>query len=157
MINSEICYLTIILSLYFYIAYEDYRTRYIYDWSILVSLLINLGHAFYKNMLIDSVLAGIAASVLHYSLYKLSCYIYGEEVYGKGDVFLMISIATMLGLKDFLNYQYLEAVLTGAVASILLLGKRHNWYLPMAPVFVFWLVVYLVTGRPDIFRMIFTN
>ena len=143
----------IVVSLtYLYIAYMDYRTCYIWDLPIIISFLVNILYAFYNYRLLDCLLGGVIAGLIHGIIFLVTMYIYNEEKYGLGDVLLMSSIGTMLGVRNFLEYQFLEFIATGLLALILLLYKRENISIPLAPVYVFWLFVYIGLDKPEFFN-----
>lgn len=146
----NICYLVLIGIIYLYIAYIDFKTSYIWDMHILISVVINIINAVVVGRLMDSAIGGVIAFGLHYFLFLVVKAIYKEERYGMGDVLLMGSIGMMLGVADFCQYQFMQIMITGFLGMFLLMLKGRNWSFPMGPVYVFWLFAYILLGRPDV-------
>ena len=138
-------------ALLLYIAYRDYKEGYIEDWAILALLIPALISSIYSGDLKDSsygLLAGFGCNCLFYLLFYL---FYEAEVFGQGDVLLMAAIGAILGFKSFISYFLLQALGSGLLAfGYLLATRKKDAMLPLAPIYVFWLALYVATGKPDL-------
>lgn len=145
----NVYYLVLVGMIYLYIAFLDFKTSYIWDVHILVTVIINAVNAAVTDRFIDCMAAGILGFALHFMLFYIVKCVYGEERYGMGDVLLMCSIGMMLGVMDFLQYQFMQVMITGIFGVLLLCLKGKNYSFPMGPVYVFWLFMYIGLGKPD--------
>lgn len=144
--------ITLLVAELTYIAYTDYRYKYIEDkanlYVVLTALIFNIG----KGSLKDCLTGLLVAFAINAALYCLFYYIYKDEVFGQGDVLLMTAIGAILGCEEYLGYYVFQSLASGLTAfGYLLIARRKLLLVPMAPVYVFWLILYLLLGKPHIY------
>lgn len=80
-------YIAVILLLLLKIAYIDFKTQYIYIRDLYTLAIVVLLYKIYIDDLMFSILAGAAAYIFGYTIYKTSYLYYKEEAFGLGDVY----------------------------------------------------------------------
>ncbi len=108
------------------IGYIDQKFHFIYHFTLVISIILNLVTSIYLHFNIVELFLGAVVGICIYGLiYCVAYFYYKREVFGFGDVMLMGSLGLLLGIKGTL----ITSILTFYVAilgiAILYLRNRN--------------------------------
>lgn len=137
-----------------YIAYVDFRHRYIEDLAVLIVMLTSLILHIGQNSFSQWLSGGLLAFVINSALYCLFYSVYKDEVFGQGDVLLMTALGSLLGPEMYIAYYIFETLIAGLLAACyMLMRSKKNGAIPMAPVYIFTLLIFYFLGEPNIYEL----
>lgn len=147
-------YIAVILLLLLKIAYIDFKTQYIYIRDLYTLAIVVLLYKIYIDDLMFSILAGAAAYIFGYTIYKTSYLYYKEEAFGLGDVYLLGILGAYWSWPTIIHFLYFSFLLAGIIGLIVLIftkkGKYRIAFVPILNISVF---LYYLCGLPDIYSI----
>lgn len=139
------------------ISYVDYKEHAIYDRDNLIALLLITAYNIYLSAFLDSLIWALIGLMIGSAIFLSAYYYYHFEAFGLGDVFLL-GILGALFKADFLSYFSISLMISGFLVILLIpfLGMKriNNLEIPLAPVLLFWVPVFIVTGKPSIIAIL---
>lgn len=153
-LSYDLLFLLPIISLLIVIAYIDYYTKVIYDWSWISLLIIVILYVIYLGIFnnkfpLDYVIGGSVGFISFLLIYFIGKLIAKGEVLGFGDVILMGIAGLLLNYMGWL-FALLVGSFTGSVIEVTLLKlKKREKGEPIAfgPYLVFGILVGILVGR----------
>lgn len=144
-------------SIFFKIAYTDYKEHAIYDRDTLVALLLVGTYQFIVSNLLDSIIFAVIGLMIGFVIFLVAYQVYGFEAFGMGDVFLL-GVLGLLFSSSFLNYLALSLMISGLVVTFLIpfMGyeKVCKLEIPLAPLLLAWVPIYILAGKPSIILLL---
>lgn len=144
-------------SIFFKIAYTDYKEHAIYDRDTLVAFLLVGTYQFMISNFLDSIIFAVIGLLIGFAIFLAAYQFYGFEAFGLGDVFLL-GVLGLLFASNFLNYLALSLMISGFVVMFLIpfMGyeKVCKLEIPMAPLLLAWVPVYILAGKPSIILLL---
>ncbi len=136
------------------IAVIDLRTKYIYDFHLLIAVVITFIGNLSKPILMQFLGAAVGFTI-GYAIYRIAFWWYKQEAFGFGDVLLLGVLGFYFGWPDFLSYFAVVNMGAGILAIIVILVYRKALYMqvPMAPVFIFGAYIFKWFDCPDLYQV----
>lgn len=148
-------FLAIIAFFLIKIAYIDYRTQYIYVRDLLVLGAIVIIYKIVNGDLKLSIIAGAAAYIFGYAIYKISYLVYREEAFGLGDVYLLGILGCYWSWPSIIHFIYFSFLLAAIIGIIILVCTKNRKYkVAFGPILNISVFLYYLFGMPKIYYII---
>lgn len=148
---------TLLTLIFVRIAYVDYKEHAIYDIDNILAALLITAHSIYSETFLDSLIFGAIALLIGFCIFLIAYFYYGFEAFGLGDV-LLFGVLGLLFAQDFLSYFSISLMISGFIIILLIpflgMKKLNRLEIPMAPVLLFWVPIFIYFDKPSIILLL---
>lgn len=146
--SVELFIALVFVSMSIIIIISDYQTMIIPDEVLIVSIILLLIGIFIKgglSLLVSSVLSGLIAFTIMFSLKLFGDFLFKKESMGGGDIKLMFIFGLVLGWKMTIISIFLASFIGLPISLIVLFTKKDN-VIPFGPFLTISALIILLTG-----------
>lgn len=130
----------------------DLKEKSIYDFDLYKVFFLCLLYKLYINDIFYAFCGAALGIFIGFCIYKISLILYNDEVFGFGDVLLLAVLGTYWGFPNIYHYFTISIFCSGLFLGLLMLinSKLKNTEIPLAPMFIFWVLLYRTLDFPNI-------
>lgn len=130
----------------------DLKERRIYDFDLYKVFFLCLLYKFYIDDIVNTLCGAVLGIFIGFCIYKISLILYNDEVFGFGDVLLLAVLGAYFGFPNIYHYFTICILCSGLFLGLLILinSKLKNTEIPLAPMFIFWVLLYSTLDFPNI-------